>query len=390
MALIGINNPGQYQGRTGTLDRIAKGVDIATKILGTGLQAYKTVAADIPQAQAQADYYKADAAYKQQSSDIELAKLGWIQFDPDHIHSPDLSSGPGATTMTQGNQTVQTNSAAPDVVKIGSRHFMRIANREQWTDATKSFVEGMVKQGYSLTSDSDPDPTKRPYHVPDMPFPMNFKQMKLDPEKATTIGGQQEEQFLKSQEAQRFNNVDSAANMALSVSSKNGQSITKSDDIALTMASIKAMNPDSNLRFSNENIEGFKGEVSSVTQQLVEEYKRLFDPKAPGLPEPVRAGLVATIGKLYQGERPRYDQAYNAYKQKSAAAGIEPSAVYLPPVQFPGIENMPAVGGAKSEGMLQERQKSAAGVVPQFPAPHPTGTPRPNVLDSLGKKLGLH
>jgi hypothetical protein len=63
MAVVGISVPGASDRRKpSTLENIAMGVDIAAKVLGTGVDVYKTFGVDIPKGRAETDVLKAQAA----------------------------------------------------------------------------------------------------------------------------------------------------------------------------------------------------------------------------------------------------------------------------------------------------------------------------------------
>lgn len=397
MAFLPINNNSQYVGRRGTLDRVATGVNIAANLLGMGLGTYKTFAAEIPKAQAeteaaraQTQYLQSETKYKQGDLAIRMAQMGFMPFDPSYISHPDLSSGSGAVQMQQGDTKVQTNQAHPNFMKAGDQMFIQVGNPTVWQEPTKNFVENMAKQGYMLTSDSDPDPTKRPYVVPGMPLPMNFKQMKLDPEKAATIEDQVSQAFLKDQNVQRFNNIDSAANMALHVMNKTQQNIPigKPDDIALTISAIRAMNPDSNLRFNNENVEGFKGQITPGTDLLLEQLHKLYDPNSGLLPPEVRTQILGTIQKAYEAERPNYDRVVQTYQGTAQARGLNFTAPVLPNLfsQSPQSSVNPPGGpngqlGARSLGAQSERSNANN---PQFQPQFPQATPLSPAKSLLG------
>lgn len=101
MALIGIN-PGQERERKpSTLEQIALGVDVASKILGTGLNAYDTFAIKKPHSEAENRYHDAmakKALMPHEESELDkLVKVMTLQKGQRELDQPNLT--PGQTAL---------------------------------------------------------------------------------------------------------------------------------------------------------------------------------------------------------------------------------------------------------------------------------------------------
>ncbi len=384
MAMLGINSVSQYQGRAGTLERIARGVQIATNLLGTGTQIYKTFAADIPQAKAQTEYLQSHTQMEKQNMAVQLAQMGFMPVDTDHIHVPDVSTGPGAVQMQQGGKTVSTNQATPNVMKIGNQTFLQVANTPNLNDIQKKRLDGELENGnWVLTGESDQNPKKVPFLLPGPGQPFSYwkKPAELPQEKNISLSQQAQKDFEGLDDVARYNSVHQSAQYALNYADdiKQGQAPDPSRDAGLAQSFVNALSK-TNRGPNAGNIEDTQKLVEAAVPGAWQQIKGAITGGTAKIDDHTRNNLMGAIGLAYQSMRPLYDSAYQSYSGLAQSNGLSASPA-KPLLNFSGL-GMPQgglngqIGGAKSPGMQQERMRAnQPGFQTQFPNPTPAQNP---------------
>lgn len=137
MALIGINDGGwapRGERKPSVLEQIAMGVDVASKVLGAGLGAYKTVAIDKPGQEAANKKSEAEAKYYDAKA---LAEPGDMNLD----RALKRSQIEANIASTQANTTAKTRENALPSLSVGQKTVDE--------EFAKEYTNWALKGGYS-------------------------------------------------------------------------------------------------------------------------------------------------------------------------------------------------------------------------------------------------
>jgi hypothetical protein len=85
MGLLSVQVPNRAPRSKSTLEQVAEGVDIASKILGKGIEAYKVFGIDKPQSESNIAYQKAHENYMNAQTAMQPASLGYMNASPTEI-----------------------------------------------------------------------------------------------------------------------------------------------------------------------------------------------------------------------------------------------------------------------------------------------------------------
>lgn len=304
MALIGINSVSSDARKPTTLENIALGVDIASKIVGGGLDAYKTFAIDRPAAQAEAAR-KAKADSLQESMfEKSLQDDGWIEADP---------ATPGA------------------VVRNGRAYVKKSVPGGKLSDLDKATIDSYTSKGdYVITHERDEAPNKFAVPLRDAGFGVYFKRRSggdgLTPE-AFDQESKLRGEFKKNTEG--FESIHEATKATLDAFK--GKDLAKGEagsDIALLYNFIKAMDPGSVVKEGEVKL---TQSASPMVQSMANEYRRLINDKnASLLPPELRKSLLKTMAENYQSRRDRYEQIANQTAEIVRQYGRDPQRVIIP------------------------------------------------------------
>lgn len=260
MALIGVNPSAPRQKGPSTLEQIAAGVDIATKVLGLGLQGYKTFGIDKPQAEARAQYYKAQA-------------------ENEKYQTPKLSEIDNATIKAYG------------------------------------------EQNYIPTSEGDSDNGKILVVLPDSGKKVFYKPGKPAKEKLDALTGKFKDDFVQDQAVKDFRTIHGAANAV--IKSFEGKSLDVGDsgrDLGLLFAYMKVLDPGS--RVTGSEVELTQG-ASPVAVQIAQQYSKLFKERGI-LDAGLRKSMLANLRDTYLARQSDYQAIEDQMRMISQASSVDP------------------------------------------------------------------
>lgn len=400
MAMIGINPTPQYQGRKGTLERIALGVDIATKLLGAGVGAYKTFAADIPQAEAatqqakaQTQYLQADTAYKQNTLAMQLLQMGYRPSDlystlnangympvnKDQIHIPDLSTGPNSHEMSSNGVTVKTNPAAPNMLDVNGKTWAQVSNPTVLDEEQKMRMQGEMENGnYHLTGADDPHAV--PFNLPRAPYAFYKAPSQLPQEKQVSLSQEAMKNFEGNDDVARFNNVNQSAQFAYNYAKNmaDGLAPNPSQDTGLAQSFLNALSK-TNRGPNAGNIEDTLTQAEALIPGVAAKIRGALSGGVAKIDPTTRTNMIGAIGSVYQSMRPLYDSAYQTYAGQAQASGLSVQPA-KPIIDFSQLNlNRPA----RPIPISSPSPGGLAGQISQPPQPNP-GQSLDNALNFFG------
>lgn len=358
MALVTINPVSADPLRPTTLDKIAQGVGIAANILNTGLNTYKTLGIEAPQAQQAMQTQKTN-------TDLTLRQSGFLPVDQKSlgITEDQIQKNP-SLYMKSNNQLYAAN---PYALKL--------------TDIQKSLLDSQMKDAI-VTSQNDPDPSKRPVTIPGLPNNGNLniwvKNAPLSRDQQYTQENTLSQNFEKSDVASNFNNIHQVAANAYHL--QQNPNPTRSDDLAL-MASFLKMN---GARINADGLVDIQKDMTTTQAELATKYNQLMNNNQGRLDAGDRQRLINTIASTYQAQRPGYDNAYQNYVTTSLQRGLKPSANFLPPIPFAQGQHVNPNSGSMNQAAPQPTQNAQA-----TPAPTPNG-PAPNAIQRAKQMFGVN
>lgn len=273
MPLIGINSVTRDPRKPSALEQIESGVNIAAKVLGTGLEAYKQLGpdgrTDRANKEAQTDYYKAQAEEKRETKTLDAGKLSDVDKeilesykDGKLTHAKAANDKSVAVYLPVAQRTLYFTPDEPKAEKTFDNE-SKLRNEFRTDDTVKAFrtVHNATKAVMDSFSDND------------------------------------------------FERGDAGR------------------DISLLYNFIKIMDPNSTVR---------EGEVSLTTgaspvlDQAVQQYRKLYSDKAALLPPSLRKSLVGTIADGYLSREADFNSIVDHYKFVSESNGVDWNKVILP------------------------------------------------------------
>lgn len=319
MPLISINNVQESQRKPSTLEKIAMGVDIASKVLGT------------------------------------------------------VSQGANAYSETFGAKKDLYKSEA-EKNKAEAANFMSKSSEPHLGELAKIAAESLSKSGKQITDERDTSPDKHPTYLPGVAMPVWVKDAPVDKKEKYNLEDSMAKDFNALDEVQRFKQTHEAALNSVAVSQKQAnKTVSRSDDLALLASFIKMQQP--NARFNGENVEGVKAETGTLVGDAVMAFKKIYHSEGGLLDEKDRANLISTIQAQYQATRPLYEQSYGHYSQTADQRSVGKTVNYLAPIKF----NTEVAGTPKGPAV---HSLGAKPVQPQVQVPQKTD-PRDEILNIL-------
>ena len=299
MPLIGINSVTSDPRKPSALEQIESGVNIAAKVLGTGLEAYKQLGPDgrVDRAnkEAQTDYYKAQAEEKRATKN-EPGKMS--DFDKAYFSSFDKYQFTDSYDDSPGKIKVK----APD------------SGREMWMRPKKEVAD---KSTVSSMEDS-------------VRKEIESKQLVTD-----------------------FNTIhNQMADISTQFKDLDWQRDDPGRDINLLFSFMKVLDPGS--RVTANEVE-LSSSASPLAFQIAQQWKRAVMMEKEGKVGILSPGLRKSffeqmVGK-YKVSRDRYDDIINQYKNISAVRELNPDMV------IPTIRDIDI---SKFEQQLKDRDADAA------------------------------
>lgn len=272
MALIGINAVAPDQRKRTTLEEIESGVNIASKVLGTGLDFYKTVAIDRPNAQ-----------------------------------------------VDQKLKTAQTNYYDKQAEQLGKKEEGKLS------DVDKTILDSY--KDYRLTHAKGANQNSISVYLP-----VSGRTIYAEPnvdkvnEKAFDTESKLRKEFNDDRQVQAFTTIHGAAkSINESFKDNDFERADSGRDINLLYNFIKMMDPGSTVR---------EGEVqlttgaSPILDRVVQQYKRL---KEGGLlPTDLRKSLVSQVAENYAGRQESFNDVIDHYKFLADKASVDWQKVIQP------------------------------------------------------------
>jgi ribosomal protein L20 len=309
MGLIGIN-PGRGRGserKPSTLENIAAAVDIASKVLGTGLETYKTFGpektlneANVKETEARAKYYDAKSAEKPETQLGSLDKIHVEGFSKDNNLVSEGDKRPGAfQTILPESQKALTWAPRDSKVDKKEAFGQEDSLRKEFNDKIKKFV--------------------------------------------STRGA-----------------VQSAA----SVLQKPEDKVTYADDLAIVYSFITAQDPGS--RVTGGEIQT-STEASPILKQLAQKYNEAKNNQKFIFDKDTRRDFIRTMFDQYGAAKKDYDIDYSTYQQIAKSRGLKFDVPKLSDINVPemaaikeGVKQS-VVPGAPPVGTVDQGMKFMGG-----------------------------
>lgn len=257
MAITSVSVPGGGTNRKPTLmENIAMGVDIASKVLGTGVDAYETFGLRAQKNKAEIAESEARAGlYKSQAEGEKTKAPGFSEMDKLYL---DTYSKDNLPTSESDKTTGKFMISLPD-----SKRSVWLKPRSQDTKDVRSEEDSLRKEFLGL------DTTKS------------------------------------------FTGMHGAAQSAQAVLAKPEKDITYADDMALVYSFITAQDPKSRVTGGEIQV---STEASPVVKQLAQKYNEAFKNQKFIFDPQTRKDFAKTLFSQYDKMRPEYLAQYDLYK----------------------------------------------------------------------------
>lgn len=249
MALIGVNPSQVRQKGPSTLEQIALGVDVASKVLGLGLEGYKT--------------FGKPARLATETAEANLAK-------------------------TRAETKVYEN---------------KLNQGADLSDVDKATIKAYGEQNYIPTNEMDNDPGKIMVNLPDSGKTVFYKPGKRNTEKLDSLTARFKDDFVQDQFVKDFRTVHGAVNGV--IQAFKGKSLDEGDsgrDLSLLFANMKVLDPGS--RVTGSEVELTQG-ASPVAVQLAQQYNKLWKERGV-LDSGLRKSLIQSMKDNYLARQSDY------------------------------------------------------------------------------------